>query len=1559
MAFSNPGYSESLQEAINYAWDSGLVVVAAAGNDSSAAPHYPAGHAKVVGVASTDSTDTLASNSNHGIAVFLSAPGVGIIAADDDGGTTTISGTSAAAAHVAGAAALLRAYDPSASNATIVGRLAHNADPATPADATGNGRLNLARALEDATTAGLTPVGAPGGGPFVGPYVVAAKSVNFNPPTASVNEGNLGTTTVSFTVATNGSGTGTVAYATSSGGATPATGGASCLPGVDYVTQNGLLTFTAGGGGNEGKTINVTICSDTVSEPNETFLVTLSSPSPSGGSGMNLGTSIVATGTITNDDAANTAPSVAFISSPATANEGETKTYTLNITDPDVGNTFTFLAGFPDCGTGGSLVALSASINSAAKTGTFQCLFPDGLESPTVRVQIEDNAGADSNMASQSVTVANLAPTVTLTGDATTNEGQTKVYSYTTNDPGVDSFALLTANPTCGANATLSGALFTAATGAGSFSCTFGDGPNSSTVSVQLEDSDGADSNVSSIVVTIANLDPTISDTSNNGPIDEGGSATITVTATDPAGLNDPLSYEFDCDGNLTYEVGPQAGNTTSCALGDNGSFTVNVRVTDGDGGEDTSSTTVIVNNLDPTISDTSNNGPIDEGSSATITVTATDPAGAADPLSYQFDCDNDAIYEIGPQPGNTTSCNFGDNGSFMVNVRVTDGDGGEDTSSTTVTVNNVDPTISDTSNNGPIDEGSSATITVTATDPAGAADPLSYEFDCDGNLTYEVGPQAGNTTSCSFANDGSFTVNVRVTDGDGGADTDSTTVTVNNVAPVVDAVADDTIDEGDSFTGGGSFTDAGADTWTATVDYGEGAGPQPLTLNLDKTFLLSNIYEQDDVYTVTVKVNDDDTFGTDTLTVTVNNVAPVVDAVADDTIDEGDSFTGGGSFTDAGADTWTATVDYGEGAGPQPLTLNADKTVSLSNVYKQDGVYTVTVTVSDDDTSGNDTLTVTVNNVGPVVSGGADDTINEGATFTGGGSFTDPGADIWTAMVDYGEGAGPQALTLNPDKTFSLSNVYEQDSVYTITVTVNDDDTSGNDTLTVTVNNVAPVVSAFTCSPNPVSEGTSTTCTVDFTDAGTLDTHTCALDWDDGAADSAVSCVTGASFNHSYTDDDGSPFTAKVTVNDDDTGTDETTEVTVTNVAPVVSSFTCTPKPVDEGTSTSCTVNFTDVGTEDTHTCAVDWGDGATAAAVACETGDSFSHTYVDDDGGPFTATVTVEDDDNGEHTGSDSVAVSNVAPVYTAPTNQSSNEGENKAFNVGSFTDVGANDDPWDVSVDWGDGSTNDTFSVNSQGFLGNRSHTYVDNDTHAVTVTVTDKDGDSHNATFDVAVSNVDPTVVAGGDQTAEIGDLVTMNPSFTDPGINDNPWAVTIDWGDGSSLVSFNVATQAIPAQTHTYAAIGVYIVEVCVTDKDLGEGCDTLSVDINFPFDGFFSPVDNMPKVNQVKAGSAIPIKFSLGGDYGMSIFAAGYPKSYGVPAGLCSAAPGNINLITEADLLDAGVGTVNPGGSSLSYSGGNQQYNYVWKTEKSWSKCRLFIIEFADGTTQGALFNFK
>ena len=179
--------------------------------------------------------------------------------------------------------------------------------------------------------------------------------------------------------------------------------------------------------------------------------------------------------------------------------------------------------------------------------------------------------------------------------------------------------------------------------------------------------------------------------------------------------------------------------------------------------------------------------GPIDVGESATIGTVAYGPAGAS--LDYDFDCDNDGSYETqgtGTGSNGTASCSFADDGSFTVGVQVCDAadNGNCDTGTTTVTVNDLNPTITDVTNDGPIDEGSSATITVTATDPGGVNDPLMYEFDCDNSGGYEVGPQSGNSTLCSFADNGSFTVPVRVTDGDGGSATDSTTVAVNNVDP-------------------------------------------------------------------------------------------------------------------------------------------------------------------------------------------------------------------------------------------------------------------------------------------------------------------------------------------------------------------------------------------------------------------------------------------------------------------------------------------------------------------------------------------------------------------------------------------------------------------------------------------------------------------------------------------------------------------------------------------------------------------------------------------------------
>src|SRR5688572_11649973 len=99
-----------------------------------------------------------------------------------------------------------------------------------------------------------------------------------------------------------------------------------------------------------------------------------------------------------------------------------------------------------------------------------------------------------------------------------------------------------------------------------------------------------------------------------------------------------------------------------------------------------------------------------------------------------------------------------------------------------------------------------------------------------------------------------------------------------------------------------------------------------------------------------------------DTITSTaeVSNVAPVIGEFAGSMLLPGETYTAPGSFTDPGADPWTATVDYGDGSGTGALVLSG-KTFSLSHTYAAAGTFMVTVRVSDDDATAARTAVVTV----------------------------------------------------------------------------------------------------------------------------------------------------------------------------------------------------------------------------------------------------------------------------------------------------------------------------------------------------------------------------------------------------------------------------------------------------------------------------------------------------------------------------------------------------------------------------------------------------------------------
>jgi hypothetical protein len=116
--------------------------------------------------------------------------------------------------------------------------------------------------------------------------------------------------------------------------------------------------------------------------------------------------------------------------------------------------------------------------------------------------------------------------------------------------------------------------------------------------------------------------------------------------------------------------------------------------------------------------------------------------------------------------------------------------------------------------------------------------------------------------------------------------------------------------------------------------------------------------------------------------------------------------------------------------------------------------------------------------------------------------------------------------------------------------------------------------------------------------------------------------------------------------------------------------------------------------------------------------------------------------------------------------------------------------------------------------------------------------------------------------------------------------------------------------------------------------------------LSYSFAGFFQPIDNLPTLNVAKAGQAIPVKFSLNGDKGLNILAAGYPLSTKI---LCDASE-------PQDMIEE---TVPPGESSLSYDAATDTYVYIWKTAKGWSgTCRQLVVKFIDGTFHYANFNF-
>ncbi len=292
--------------------------------------------------------------------------------------------------------------------------------------------------------------------------------------------------------------------------------------------------------------------------------------------------------------------------------------------------------------------------------------------------------------------------------------------------------------------------------------------------------------------------------------------------------------------------------------------------------------------------------------------------------------------------------------------------------------------------------------------------------------------------------------------------------------APVVPSLdmATESVNEGSSASAMVSVSGAG--TRNLSLNWGDGTivtvpnvGQLPVTV--------SHVYTDDDptgttADSKTVTVTDPQTTKTATDSITVNNIVPVVSATFASAVDEGTPVSVDVTVTDPGNDSQTVLVTWGDGNStsvPMAAGVKNGTVVTVTHTYDDDNptltpqdIVAASVTVLDDDLGfASSAASVTVRNVAPTVTASADVTLDEFGTATVSASFTDPSlGDTHGYQINWGDGNVTALVQPPTTRAFTETHQYGDDGVFTITVTVADDDSgTGFDTVIATVNNINP----------------------------------------------------------------------------------------------------------------------------------------------------------------------------------------------------------------------------------------------------------------------------------------------------------------------------------------------------------------------------------------------------------------------------------------------------------------------------------------------------------------------
>ena len=522
-------------------------------------------------------------------------------------------------------------------------------------------------------------------------------------------------------------------------------------------------------------------------------------------------------------------------------------------------------------------------------------------------------------------------------------------------------------------------------------------------IALQVQDP-GGKTDIDRVNVNVRNASPqitSITSETENFTIDEGGLLEVRVIA-DDTGTDDVLTYSFNWEGNGVFEDGEAI--STHRYFND-GVYTASVRVRDQDGGETSQSFTVSVNNLPPIIQQIISNNPSSEGDQVTFQVQAFDPG--RDQMTYRFDFENDGTIDEENQTGTATHI-YPEDGVYTVSVTIRDSLNAEvEDDHYRMSVFNVSPEIHLFTADGDLHEGQEVTFSVSASD-VGIFDSLTYEFDLDGLPGYEIS-QASPTLTTTFPDNGTYEINIRVSDDEDGASVSQMDINIENLPPTGqfrfegDTVRDDvvvTADQGQIFTVYAEISDASPvdeESLTYFWDLDNDGVYERLSAGQSQQLR----FDREGIYIIRCLVRDKD-LGELTLEreISIAGRAPVVDAFT--LIEDGPYYEG--SFIRfhliaSDPDPITYRFDFDNDG---TFDVEGDQ-AEVRYAFPNEGEYVVRARAEDSSGYVEELLSVSVLNVPPSIALNTGVNVGEGEDLEIEVSARDPGGeDVITVTVEF-----------------------------------------------------------------------------------------------------------------------------------------------------------------------------------------------------------------------------------------------------------------------------------------------------------------------------------------------------------------------------------------------------------------------------------------------------------------------------------------------------------------------------------------------------------------------------